>query len=161
MMSAGSSRATGTWLFKNRQTGSETFEMAPRPSRTAITHLQRLAAAAVVACTLVAVTGCGLFDSRDSPDELIGTWRTDSEGYERSYLEIERDRLVIGMGQFELYDVAIDRVSRTQRSAHEIEYVLHYTAVEGYSDSFRLDYRPGEVPTLRMQRPAGLWKRVP
>lgn len=110
---------------------------------------------------MAAVSACGVFDAHESPDELLGVWRTDAKGYERSYLEIDRKRLVIGMGTFALYDVPIERVERRVRGLGEITYELHYTAVEGYSDSIRLDYRSGDVPTLTTRRPAGVWRRSP
>jgi hypothetical protein len=117
----------------------------------------------ILQCVLLAVLAlaCGPPTLPEPPAELIGTWRTTTPGYERSYLRIERDRLTIGMGPFVLDDHPIVRIERSTEDSGDRVYELFYVADEGYADSIRVSTRPGVENALRIANRAEPWTRDP
>ena len=112
-----------------------------------------------LALGLLVLTGCGTAELSEVPAELLGTWRIDAPGYERSYLEIAPRRFVIGMGSFELYDYAIDRIETdTDRSGDRIV-ELHYTAEAGYPDKLVLIVDQHATDTFTLGSRSQTWVR--
>lgn len=108
---------------------------------------------------LLAAMACGPAELSAVPDDLTGTWRTRAPGYERSYLRLEARRFTIGMGQFELFTYAIDRVERSQEPGGTLVYALHYTAEEGYPDKLILTVDPAAPARFVMGSASQVWKR--
>ncbi len=108
---------------------------------------------------LVPAAACGPSQLPEPPALLVGTWRTEAPGYDRSYLTIEPEVLVIGMEPFALSRHDIHRVEHTVDSRGHDRYELHYTADEGYDDSIEITVESLNPPIITMKHPAHPWRR--
>jgi len=108
---------------------------------------------------LLAVSGCGPTELAAVPDVLTGTWRTQTPGYEKSYLKLASNSFTLGADQRDIGSYAIERIELSARESGEQVYALHYTAEEGYPDKLVLTVDPAVPFRFVMGATAQVWKR--
>ena len=118
----------------------------------------RWSALAVVAAALLA---CGRSVEDGVPADLRGRWITSEPKYHDRYLEIQPDRLIWGIGEFELYNHPIEKVESRPEANKQTRYWLHYTESEGYPDALEIVLHRGARQAIRFANRPEVWIRAP
>ena len=91
------------------------------------------------------------------PEDLLGVWRTQAPRYEKSFLEVRRDSLVLGVSGMELDVLPIQTIDWTTDREGNAIYRFHYIADEGYPDVLELTRVGGSARAIRLASRADLW----
>ena len=115
------------------------------------------------ALTLAAVVllACGRHVEDGVPTDLRGRWITSEPKYHDRYLEIQPDRLIWGVGKFELYNHPIEKVESQPETDKQTRYWLHYTEAEGYPDALELLLHRTARLAIRFTNRPEVWIRAP
>ena len=121
-------------------------------------RVPRWSALAVVTAVLLA---CGPTVEDGVPDELRGRWITSEPRYHDRYLEIQPDRLIWGVGEFELDNHPIEKVESRPEASKQMRYWLHYTENEGYPNALEIVLHRGAREAIRFANRPEVWIRAP
>lgn len=115
--------------------------------------------ALVVVTSLLLACGPKLEDG--VPADLCGRWITSQPKYEGRYLEIQSDRLVWGVGEFELDNHPIEKVESRPEANKQMRYWLHYTETAGYPNALEIVLHRGVRLALRFPNRPEVWILAP
>jgi hypothetical protein len=104
---------------------------------------------------------CGRTVEDGVPTDLRGRWVTSEPKYRDRYLEILPDRLIWGIGEFELYNHPIEKVESQPEASKQTRYWLHYTEAEGYPDALEILLHRSTRLVIRFANRPEVWIRAP
>lgn len=129
-----------------------------RESARSIRWLAPWPALLLVAAVLVA---CGPKQENGVPTDLCGRWTTSEPKYHDRYLEIRSDRLIWGVGEFELDNHRIEKIESRPEADKQTHYWLHYTEDEGYPNALEIVLHRGSRLVMRFPNRPEVWVRAP
>jgi hypothetical protein len=117
-----------------------------------------LHAPARIAAAVLLLLGALTCDSRETPSELVGVWRTDLPSHRDRSLEIRDHWVVFGAGRYASSVHSLTGV-QAEPSKDGVRYTLHYTGAEGDEQILRLEYTPGSPDSIRLANRKERWVR--
>lgn len=136
----------------------------PRPSSSDTGVRSAIPALALALLGLCGAAACGDEGLRRVPAELRGTWRGEQPPYQKRYLEVHADRLILGVaseGQdLELETLEVLAVHPDEGPEGERVFRIGFRAPQGYEDRMVLRYRAAPEPALRLDRRDAVWRRT-
>jgi hypothetical protein len=126
------------------------------------TQLKRRAALwSALPLVAVVLMACGPRQEGGVPTDLQGRWITAEARYRDRYLEIRSDRLIWGVGEFELDSHPIEKVESRPADDRQTHYWLHYTETQGYPHALEVLLHRGSRLALRFPNRPETWLRAP
>lgn len=104
---------------------------------------------------------CGPKTEDGVPTDLRGRWITSEPKYQGRYLEIQPDRLIWGVGEFELDTHPIEKIESRPEVNKQTRYWLHYTESEGYPNALEVVLHRSSRPAIRFPNRPEVWIRAP
>jgi hypothetical protein len=108
-----------------------------------------------------ALLACGPKVEEGVPADLRGRWITSALKYQDRYLEIQPDRLIWGIGEFELYNHPIEKVESQPEASKQTRYWLHYKETAGYPDAVEIVLHRSTRLAIRFANRPEVWTRAP
>jgi hypothetical protein len=106
---------------------------------------------------LLLALACGPQKLDAVPSDLLGVWRTRAPRYEKSFFEVRRDKLVLGVSGLDLDVLPIEAIDWTSDVEGNAIYRFHFTADEGYPDVFLVTRVGSGTRAIRLASRADLW----
>ena len=121
-------------------------------------RVPRWSAVGAAAAILLA---CGPTVEDAVPNQLQGRWITSEPKYQDRYFEIQPDRMIWGVGEFDLDAHPIEKIESQPQVAGKIRYWLHYTENEGYPNALEIELCLVPKAELRFVNRPEVWTRAP
>ena len=119
-------------------------------------HLRTSTILAIGLAVLLSVSACT--ERNDSlPPELLKVWRTSAPAYKHRYIEIRKDFLIFGTGEYSISMHPIQRVEATQGLDDSADYLIEYSDNDREIYRVRLNYTGGKRPKLRLANHEEVW----
>lgn len=128
-----------------------------QPPQRRLPRPRAAARACAVGLGLCLALACGPQQLEGVPQDLLGVWRTRAPRYEKSFLEVRRDTIVLGMSGMELDVLPIQTIDWTSDAEGNAIYRFHYVADEGYPDVLEVTRVSGGARAIRLASRADLW----
>jgi hypothetical protein len=110
---------------------------------------------------MVLPAGCGKRRIKETPVELIGTWRTSDTRYAGAYMQFTTEYLIIGTIENTTVTYLLTGFVLTE-AEERTEIKVYYEDVDGYELSMELAYLPQDGGTLvDMHQRSLAWKKEP
>lgn len=136
----------------------------PRPSPNDAGVCSAIRALALGLLAVCAAAACGDDGPQRIPTELRGTWRGEQAPYQKRYLEVRADRLILGVAaesqDLELETLEVLSVHPEEGTEEGRAFRIRFRAPQGYEDHMVLRYRAAPEPALRLGRRDAVWRRT-
>ena len=109
---------------------------------------------------LVLLAGCGPRLERELPPELLGRWTTSHPVYADRSLELERERIGLGVGGGHEELHPLEGVERLDADQVAERFRLHYRDPDGTPELLDLELRFGAPNVLRLPHIDADWTRA-
>lgn len=119
-------------------------------------YLRRSTSFAIGLAVVLCASACA--ERNDAlPPELLKVWRTSAPAYKHRYIEIRRDFLIFGTGEYSISMHPIERVEAINAGGNSADYLIEYSDNDREIYRIRLNYTGGKRPKLRLANHEEVW----